>query len=38
MLEGHFHDGDTIRVERQGDELRFERVERGAPEPEMVSA
>ncbi|HMH56418.1 MAG TPA: ATP-dependent chaperone ClpB [Gemmatimonadales bacterium] len=38
LLEGNFHDGDTIRVERKGDELRFERVERGAREPEMVSA
>jgi ATP-dependent Clp protease ATP-binding subunit ClpB len=38
LLEGNFHDGDTIRVERRGEELRFERVERGAREPEMVSA
>jgi ATP-dependent Clp protease ATP-binding subunit ClpB len=38
LLEGTFSEGDTIRVERQGDELRFERVERGAREPEMVSA
>jgi ATP-dependent Clp protease ATP-binding subunit ClpB len=38
LLEGNFHDGDTIRVERDGDNLRFERVERGAREPEMVSA
>jgi ATP-dependent Clp protease ATP-binding subunit ClpB len=38
LLEGNFQDGDTIRVERQGDQLRFERVERDAPEPEMVSA
>jgi ATP-dependent Clp protease ATP-binding subunit ClpB len=38
LLEGNFHDGDTIRVERKGDELRFERVERGAREPEMISA
>jgi ATP-dependent Clp protease ATP-binding subunit ClpB len=38
LLEGNFHEGDTIRVERKGDELRFERVERRAREPEMVSA
>jgi ATP-dependent Clp protease ATP-binding subunit ClpB len=38
LLEGNFSEGDTIRVERRGDELRFERVERGAREPEMVSA
>jgi ATP-dependent Clp protease ATP-binding subunit ClpB len=38
LLEGNFHEGDTIRVERDGDALRFERVERGAREPEMVSA
>jgi ATP-dependent Clp protease ATP-binding subunit ClpB len=38
LLEGNFSEGDTIRVERRGDELRFERLERGAPEPEMVSA
>jgi ATP-dependent Clp protease ATP-binding subunit ClpB len=38
LLEGKFNEGDTIRVERQGDELRFDRVERGAREPEMVSA
>jgi ATP-dependent Clp protease ATP-binding subunit ClpB len=38
LLEGTFHDGDTIRVERAGDELKFERVEREAREPEMVSA
>jgi ATP-dependent Clp protease ATP-binding subunit ClpB len=38
LLEGNFQDGDTIRVERHGDELRFERLERGAREPEMVSA
>jgi ATP-dependent Clp protease ATP-binding subunit ClpB len=38
LLEGNFHEGDTIRVERDGDNLRFERVERGAREPEMVSA
>jgi ATP-dependent Clp protease ATP-binding subunit ClpB len=38
LLEGNFHEGDTIRVKRKGDELRFERVERAAREPEMVSA
>jgi ATP-dependent Clp protease ATP-binding subunit ClpB len=38
LLEGTFHEGDTIRVERDGDGLRFERLERGAREPEMVSA
>ena len=38
LLEGNFHEGDTIRVERDGDALRFERMERPAPEPEMVSA
>jgi ATP-dependent Clp protease ATP-binding subunit ClpB len=38
LLQGHFGEGDTIHVERHGDELRFERVEREAREPEMVSA
>jgi ATP-dependent Clp protease ATP-binding subunit ClpB len=38
LLEGTFHEGDTIRVERDGESLRFERVERRAREPEMVSA
>jgi ATP-dependent Clp protease ATP-binding subunit ClpB len=38
LLEGNFHEGDTIRVGREGNELKFERVERGAREPEMVSA
>jgi ATP-dependent Clp protease ATP-binding subunit ClpB len=38
LLEGNFHEGDTVRVERDGDALRFERVERGVREPEMVSA
>jgi ATP-dependent Clp protease ATP-binding subunit ClpB len=38
LLEGNFHEGDTIRVERDGDALRFNRVEQGAPEPEMISA
>jgi ATP-dependent Clp protease ATP-binding subunit ClpB len=38
LLEGNFHEGDTIRVERDGDSLRFERVERTAPEPVMAGA
>jgi ATP-dependent Clp protease ATP-binding subunit ClpB len=38
LLEGHFHEGDTIQVRRDGDALRFQRVERGVREPEMVSA
>jgi ATP-dependent Clp protease ATP-binding subunit ClpB len=38
LLEGNFHEGDTVRVERHGDALRFERVERSVREPEMVSA
>ena len=38
LLEGHFHEGDTIQVTRDGDALRFQRVERGAREPEMVGA
>jgi ATP-dependent Clp protease ATP-binding subunit ClpB len=38
LLEGKFHDGDTIRVERDGDALRLERVEHSVAEPEMVSA
>jgi ATP-dependent Clp protease ATP-binding subunit ClpB len=38
LLEGNFHEGDTVRVERDGDALRFERVERTVREPEMVSA
>jgi ATP-dependent Clp protease ATP-binding subunit ClpB len=38
LLEGNFHEGDTIRVERDGNALRFERVERSVAEPEMVSA
>jgi ATP-dependent Clp protease ATP-binding subunit ClpB len=38
LLEGHFHEGDTIQVNRDGDALRFRRVERGVREPEMVSA
>ncbi|HYF38274.1 MAG TPA: AAA family ATPase, partial [Gemmatimonadales bacterium] len=38
LLEGNFHEGDTIRVERNGDALRFERMEREAREPEMISA
>jgi ATP-dependent Clp protease ATP-binding subunit ClpB len=35
LLEGKFHEGDTIRVERAGDHLRMARV---AAAPERVSA
>ena len=35
VLEGNFHEGDTIRVERAGDHLRFVR---GATVPERASA
>jgi ATP-dependent Clp protease ATP-binding subunit ClpB len=35
VLEGNFHEGDTIRVERAGDHLRFES---GAAAPERASA
>ena len=35
LLEGNFHDGDTIRVERAGDHLR---LVRGAAVPERASA
>ena len=39
LLEGNFHEGDTIRVERDGDVLRFEKVERSAPAvPELAGA
>ncbi|HEY8257731.1 MAG TPA: hypothetical protein VIG08_08750, partial [Gemmatimonadales bacterium] len=39
LLEGNFHEGDTIRVERDGDVLRFEKVERvAAGVPEMAGA
>jgi ATP-dependent Clp protease ATP-binding subunit ClpB len=38
LLEGTFHEGDTVRVERRGHELRLERVEGGVREPEMISA
>jgi ATP-dependent Clp protease ATP-binding subunit ClpB len=38
LLEGKFHEGDTIRVARKGDELRFERVQRPEPVPEMAGA
>jgi ATP-dependent Clp protease ATP-binding subunit ClpB len=38
LLEGSFQDGDTIRVERDGDALRFEKVERAAPVPELAGA
>ena len=35
LLEGNFHEGDTIRVERAGDHLR---LVRGAAVPERASA
>jgi ATP-dependent Clp protease ATP-binding subunit ClpA len=35
LLEGNFHEGDTLRVERAGDHLRFVR---GAAVPERASA
>jgi ATP-dependent Clp protease ATP-binding subunit ClpB len=35
VLEGNFHEGDTIRVERAGDHLRFEP---GGAAPERASA
>jgi ATP-dependent Clp protease ATP-binding subunit ClpB len=39
LLEGNFHEGDVIRVERDGDALRFEKAARGAPAvPEMAGA
>jgi ATP-dependent Clp protease ATP-binding subunit ClpB len=38
LLEGNFHEGDVIRVERDGGVLRFEKAERGAREPEMAGA
>ncbi|HEX7338281.1 MAG TPA: AAA family ATPase, partial [Gemmatimonadales bacterium] len=38
LLEGNFHEGDTIRADRDGDILRFERVERAAPEPALAGA
>jgi ATP-dependent Clp protease ATP-binding subunit ClpB len=38
LLEGHFHEGDTIRADRDGEALRFERIEREAPIPEMAGA
>jgi ATP-dependent Clp protease ATP-binding subunit ClpB len=38
LLEGNFHEGDVIRAERDGDVLRFEKVERAARQPEMAGA
>ena len=39
LLEGNFREGDLIRVERDGDNLRFDKAERGAaPVPEMAGA
>ena len=32
LLEGNFHEGDTIRVERAGDQLRFARAAPAVPE------
>jgi ATP-dependent Clp protease ATP-binding subunit ClpB len=32
VLEGHYHPGDVIRVDRQGDGLRFSRLS-GVAEP-----
>jgi ATP-dependent Clp protease ATP-binding subunit ClpB len=39
LLEGNFHEGDIIRAERDGDRLKFARVEAAAPPvPEMAGA
>jgi ATP-dependent Clp protease ATP-binding subunit ClpB len=39
LLEGNFQEGDTIRVDRDGDVLRFDKAETPAPaEPEMAGA
>ena len=39
LLEGNFHDGDIIRVEREADRLRFERAEAPTPAvPELAGA
>ena len=39
LLEGNFHEGDTIRVERNGEVLRFDKVDPAvAPVPEMAGA
>jgi ATP-dependent Clp protease ATP-binding subunit ClpB len=39
LLEGNFHEGDTVRVERDGELLRFQKVERKSPAvPEMAGA
>jgi ATP-dependent Clp protease ATP-binding subunit ClpB len=38
LLEGSFHEGETIRVERDGDALRFEKVTRESPVPELAGA
>jgi ATP-dependent Clp protease ATP-binding subunit ClpB len=35
VLEGNFHEGDTVRVEREGDHLR---LVQGVAVPEMASA
>ena len=40
LLEGNFHEGDNVRVERDGDILRFEKAEVVEPPvvPEMAGA
>ena len=40
LLEGNFHEGDTVRVEPEGEILRFEKVEVAEPPvvPEMAGA
>ena len=37
LLEGTFNEGDTIRVERDGQSLKLE-LGHPSPEPELVSA
>jgi len=39
LLEGNFGEGDTVRVERDGEVLRFKKLKRSAPVvPEMAGA
>jgi ATP-dependent Clp protease ATP-binding subunit ClpB len=40
LLEGNFHEGDTVRVQQDGEILRFEKVEAVEPQavPEMAGA
>jgi ATP-dependent Clp protease ATP-binding subunit ClpB len=38
LLEGNFHEGDTVRVERDGQVLRFRKIERETLVPELASA